>query len=177
MNFPFNTCLHRYSGNRKMENYWAPNDLVSSSFGILSFCLFILFIVFSRQEYWSGLPFPGSLSAGGCEPAYLAQAAASRLTKRGERSFPKSELRGSGLECQAALAQEWPRGATLRLRSVAAGRSYPASEVRGGREEPPRAQGQGLRLGGAPPCARSGAAAGRSNPTSKERWLRGRRRA
>ena len=25
---------------------------------ILSFCLFILFIGFSRQEYWSGLPFP-----------------------------------------------------------------------------------------------------------------------
>ena len=30
---------------------------------------------------------------------------------------------------------------------------------------------------GAAPRPRSGAAAGRSNPTSKERWLRGRRRA
>ena len=38
--------------------YLAPNDLWSSSFGILSFCLFILFMGFSRQEYWSGLPFP-----------------------------------------------------------------------------------------------------------------------
>ena len=38
--------------------YWAPNDLGSSSFSILSVCLFILFIGFSRQEYWSGLPFP-----------------------------------------------------------------------------------------------------------------------
>ena len=38
--------------------YWAPTDLGSSSFGILSFCLFILFMGFSRQEYWSGLPFP-----------------------------------------------------------------------------------------------------------------------
>ena len=38
--------------------YWAPNDLGSSSFGILSFYLFIPFIGFSRQEYWSGLPFP-----------------------------------------------------------------------------------------------------------------------
>ena len=38
--------------------YWAPNDLGSSSFGILSFCLFILFMGFSRQEYWSVLPFP-----------------------------------------------------------------------------------------------------------------------
>ena len=38
--------------------YWAPTDLGSSSFSILSFCLFILFLGFSRQEYWSGLPFP-----------------------------------------------------------------------------------------------------------------------
>ena len=28
------------------------------SFGILSYCLFILFMGFSRQEDWSGLPFP-----------------------------------------------------------------------------------------------------------------------
>ena len=38
--------------------YWTPTDLGSSSFSILSFCLFILFMGFSRQEYWSGLPFP-----------------------------------------------------------------------------------------------------------------------
>ena len=38
--------------------YWAPTDLGSSSFSVLSFCLFILFIEFSKQEYWSGLPFP-----------------------------------------------------------------------------------------------------------------------
>ena len=38
--------------------YWAPTDLGSSSFSVLSFCLFILFMGFSRQEYWSGLPFP-----------------------------------------------------------------------------------------------------------------------
>ena len=38
--------------------YWAPTDLGSSSFSILSFCLFILFMGFSRQEYWSALPFP-----------------------------------------------------------------------------------------------------------------------
>ena len=37
--------------------YWAPTDLGSSSFSILSFCLFILFMGFSRQEYWHGLPF------------------------------------------------------------------------------------------------------------------------
>ena len=38
--------------------YWAPTDLGNSSFSILSFCLFILFMGFLRQEYWSGLPFP-----------------------------------------------------------------------------------------------------------------------
>ena len=38
--------------------YWAPTDLGSSSFSVLSFCLFILFMQFSRQEYQSGLPFP-----------------------------------------------------------------------------------------------------------------------
>ena len=37
--------------------YWAPTDL-GSSFSILSFCLFIWFMGFSRQEYWSGLSFP-----------------------------------------------------------------------------------------------------------------------
>ena len=38
--------------------YWALTDLGSFSLSILSFCLFILFMGFSRQEYWSGLPFP-----------------------------------------------------------------------------------------------------------------------
>ena len=37
--------------------YWAPTDLGSSSFSVLSFCLFILLMGFSRQEYWSGLAF------------------------------------------------------------------------------------------------------------------------
>ena len=37
--------------------YWASTNLGSASFSVLSFCLFILFIGFSRQEYWSGLPF------------------------------------------------------------------------------------------------------------------------
>ena len=38
-------------------SYWAPTDLGSSSFSILSFCLFIPFMGFSRQEYWNDLPF------------------------------------------------------------------------------------------------------------------------
>ena len=38
--------------------YWAPTNLGSLSFSVLSFCLFILFMGFSRQEYWNDLPFP-----------------------------------------------------------------------------------------------------------------------
>ena len=38
--------------------YWAPTDLGSPSFSVLSFRLFVLFMGFSRQEYWSRLPFP-----------------------------------------------------------------------------------------------------------------------
>ena len=37
---------------------WAPTNLGSSSIRVLSFCLFILFMRFSRQEYQSGFPFP-----------------------------------------------------------------------------------------------------------------------
>ena len=42
--------------------YWAPTDLGSSSFSVISFCLFILFIGFSRQEFWSGLLFPSPVN-------------------------------------------------------------------------------------------------------------------
>ena len=41
--------------------YWAPTKLGSSSFNVLSFYLFILFMGFSRQECWSGLPLPSPL--------------------------------------------------------------------------------------------------------------------
>ena len=37
--------------------YWALSLLGSSSFSILSFCLFIQFMGFSRWAYWSGFPF------------------------------------------------------------------------------------------------------------------------
>ena len=40
------------------SSIWAPTALGCSSFNVLSFCLFILFMGFSRQEYWSGLPLP-----------------------------------------------------------------------------------------------------------------------
>ena len=38
--------------------YWAPTDLGCSSFSGISFCLFILFMGFSRQEYRSAWLFP-----------------------------------------------------------------------------------------------------------------------
>ena len=38
--------------------YWAPTNLGSSSFSVISFCLFTLFMRFLGQECWSGLPFP-----------------------------------------------------------------------------------------------------------------------
>ena len=106
-----------------------------------------------------------------------------------------SEVRGSGLECQAVTAQERPRGVTLCLRSgSAAKRSYPASEVSGGGweelscvrgqgwprgatpaskvsgsswEELPRVCSQGQQLGGDSPCPKSGAVAERSYPMSE----------
>ena len=60
----------------------------------------------------------------------------------------------------------------------AAERSYPTPEVRGrGRDKLPHARGQGQRPRQATPCQRSGAAAERSNPMSKEQRLRGHRRA
>ena len=77
-----------------------------------------------------------------------------------------SKVRDSGLECQAAMAQERPRGTTPRPRPGAAGRSHLAS-----------VRGQGRQLGGATPPPRPGGAAGRNNPTSRERWLRRRRTA
>ena len=36
----------------------APTDLGRWPFSVLSLCLFIVFMVFTREEYWSGLPFP-----------------------------------------------------------------------------------------------------------------------
>ena len=41
--------------------YWIPTSLGSSSFSVISFYLFVLFMGFSRQKYWSGLSFPSPL--------------------------------------------------------------------------------------------------------------------
>ena len=66
-------------------------------------------------------------------------------------SYPTSEVRDSGPECQAATVQERLGGANPRPRSGAvAGRRHPEPEARGSDpEEPPRARGQGRQLGGA----------------------------
>ena len=88
----------------------------------------------------------GALSAGSCESSY-----------------PRSEVRGSGLECQAARVQEWPGGATHARgqgrqlekqpeewwlhRRRKAWRSYPTSKVRNrGGKEIPFVQGKEQRL-------------------------------
>ena len=60
-----------------------------------------------------------------------------------KRSYPTSEVRGSGRECQAATVQEQTRGATPRPRPrVVSGRSNPTPEARGsGQEKQPHIQG------------------------------------
>ena len=70
-----------------------------------------------------------------------------------KRSYLTSEVRGSGLEYQTAMAQEGPRGDTPGPRpGGAVERRYPASEVRGGGlEELPCDWGQGPWAGGATP--------------------------
>ena len=68
-----------------------------------------------------------------------AQAAVTGALSAAERSYPTSEVRGSGRECQAVMAQERPRGATLHLRPGAVTlRSHPEPEARASSwEEPP----------------------------------------
>ena len=63
------------------------------------------------------------------QTAAAAAVAASTLSVA--KSYPTSEVSDSGLECQAATAQERPRGATPHPRSgVVAERSYPTSKER-----------------------------------------------
>ena len=54
-----------------------------------------------------------------------------------KRSYPTSEVRDSGQECQTATAQERWRGAIPRLRSGAAAESTTLRRRRNGREELP----------------------------------------
>ena len=54
----FSFFLELFLQSSPIAYYWAPANLGSSSFRVIPFCLFILFMEFPRQEYWSGLPFP-----------------------------------------------------------------------------------------------------------------------
>ena len=95
-------------------------------------------------------------SAGGCNGTQAQPRGATPRPRSGteagrtlclrvaaKSSCPTSEVRGSGGECQAAMAQEQQRGATPHPRpGAAARRSYPTPEARGGgREEQPHIQG------------------------------------
>ena len=83
-------------------------------------------------------------------------------------SYPTSEVRAGSQECQAVTAQEpWRRATQVRGQGRRLGGATPR----------PHTGGQGQRRGGTTPRLRPGAAAGRTNPTSKEPWLRRRRRA
>ena len=100
-------------------------------------------------------------------------------TGAAERSYPPSEVRGGGWEELPHVRGQGQRPRVPGWDSAgAAERSSPTSEARGGsREELPPTRGQGQRPGGATPRPRSGVAAERSNPTSKEQWLCQLRRA
>ena len=97
-----------------------------------------------------------------------------------KRSYPTSEVRGSGWECQTAMAQEQLRGATPRPRSgAAAGRNYPTPPsprpgAAAGRNNP-TTQGQGQRPRGPAPCPRSHGCEGAGGPRGAiPRWRSGR---
>ena len=57
--------------HRSLVAYWTPTHLGSSSFSVLSFCLFILFMGFLRQEYWSGFPFSSPVDHVLSEPSSM----------------------------------------------------------------------------------------------------------
>ena len=94
-----------------------------------------------------------ALSTGGCD----------RRTKPSREELP--HIRGQG---------QRPGGP--HARRAAAKRSYPTSEVRSSGRECQTVTAQERRRGDTP-RPRPGAAPGRSNPTPKELWLHGRRRA
>ena len=85
-----------------------------------------------------------------------------------KRSYPTSEVRGSGGEYQTATAQERPRRATPHLRSGVAVRgvtSRPRSGAAARRRYPThQARGQGQRVGGPTPHPRSRGCEGTGRP-------------
>ena len=51
---PFSSFFLELFLRSPLVAYWIPIDLGGLSSRVISFCLFTLFMVFSRQEYWSG---------------------------------------------------------------------------------------------------------------------------
>ena len=58
LNIQYVHCPWKDTFDLATVGYWAPTNLGRSSFGVVCFCLFVLLMGFSRQEYWSGLPLP-----------------------------------------------------------------------------------------------------------------------
>ena len=89
-----------------------------------------------------------------------AAVAATSALSAAERSYPASKVRGSGRECQAAMAQERPRKAT----------QVPGQGRRPRGATPcPHAQGQGWQPRGATLSPRPGVVSRWTNPTPKAR--------
>ena len=92
-----------------------------------------------------------------------------------KRSYPTTEVRGSGREYQTATAQERPAERSYRASEVSGGRSRgdtqrPRSGATAGRSYPrPHARGQGQRPGGATPHPRPRVVARKSNPMPEAR--------
>ena len=84
-----------------------------------------------------------------------------------ERSYHTSEVRGRSQEDPMPKGRR-PRGVTPRPRSGAVTRGVTPH---------PRSGAVARKSYPTPPSPRPGVAAGRTNPTSNEWWLRGRRRA
>ena len=127
----------------------------------------------------------------GCDGCAKAQAAVTGVLSVAERIHPMSEVRGRSQKDPMPEGRR-PRGVTPRPRSGAAAQSTRLRQRRNGQEELPQVRGQGgderrypaseVRGGGREeiphaPSQRPGAVAGRTNPTSKEPWLCGRKRA
>ena len=77
------------------------------------------------------------------------------------------------------ISHDFLKGSSIQLVSEVTPRPRSGAEAGrtpcpkgGGQEELPQARGQGRQAGGATPRPRPGAVARRTNPTSKEPWLR-----
>ena len=85
--------LYNRALNRKcilLDNLWLINFHLPIVVSALSSCIFIIFMGFSRQEYWSGLPFPSPVDhvlsgpEGTCLQSF--HVAGSRITVDGDCS-------------------------------------------------------------------------------------------